>query len=120
MSFSTWHFLELVGGFLQILWFPPLLHWLIVLANPIKLKINRILTQWKFNGRTGRSHHMACDMFHVINDQCVAHDFHIITPWSRRHACQRQFATHWGDCKKAQNANCSVIIIFLLFLLSLI
>ena len=43
-GFSMWHFLKLVRGFLQVFQFPRLLHWLMVSANRIELKINAIHT----------------------------------------------------------------------------
>ena len=44
-GFSMYHFLELLaGGFLQVLWFPPLLHWLMVSTNKNKAEIKAIST----------------------------------------------------------------------------
>ena len=42
--FSMWHFHKLVvRGFLRVLWFPPLLHRLMVSANKIKLQLNKMV-----------------------------------------------------------------------------
>ena len=65
-SFGMWHFLKLIfiiRGFLWVLWFPPLLHWIMVSAKKIKAKINAIST---LSNLTVPSYHVVHDMLQVI------------------------------------------------------
>ena len=88
-GFSVWHFLELIRVFLQVLWFPPLPHWLIILAK------NSI----RSNSWAVPSYRVAHDMSHVKSARCIAHDLHPIAPWAY---VLEKFAAQW-DCKKISN-----------------
>ena len=120
LSFSMWHFLKLfTRGFVQVLLFPPLLHWFNGSANKIKLKQMRfklsnliaelsLCTTWHFN------------MLHVMSSWCVACDLHTIAPRPLDHTYWRQFTAQWGDCKQSRIAALNAIMIAIFFITHMI
>ena len=63
-----WHFLKLVvRGFLWVLQFPPLLHWLIVSANKIKLKYMLLELCQTYSLNCSFVHRGTC---YVARDEC--------------------------------------------------
>ena len=58
-------------------------------------------------------------MLHVISARCVARNLHTIAPGPLEHACWRQFAALWGDCKKSRIALLNAIIIIIIKISSL-
>ena len=112
-DFSMWYFLKLVvRGFLRVLRFPPLLHWLMVLAK-VPQKYLCDFNSVKLNSWSVPSYQVAHDTLHVIGARCVACDLYTIPPGPLEHMCWRQFAVLWGDCKKSWTAPLNAIIIII-------
>ena len=67
---------------------------------------------------------MAHDMLLVMSARCVARDLHTIAPRPLEHACWREFAAQWGDCKKSRivlfNVNIIIIIVFVIIVIIII
>ena len=121
-SSSMWHFLKLVvGGFLRILRFPPLLHRLMVSTNKDKAKINAIPTLSNLIAELSlHSYQVAICMLHVISTGCVACDLHMIAPGPLKRTCWIQFLAQWGDCKNNLKLCSSMWLLLFIIIITII